>query len=171
MTTRNGDARWPSDVGRYLREAIRDSQRYPLMGGQTSNIAPCAFWPAPREPRTEIRDNQADSVLLVQSSHDTQTPVEGAANLRELLADNSRVVWWDPGRRLGRGSGHQRQRGASHGDHAATAYRPGHGVLLRRRLMRASAAMRLTIQPRVWPMGIMAVALSPMEPELAVKGV
>ncbi len=87
-----GDARWPTEVGRYLREAIRDSQRYPLMGGQTSNIAPCAFWPEPREPRTEIRDNQADSVLLVQSSHDTQTPVEGAVNLRELLADNSRLA-------------------------------------------------------------------------------
>ncbi|HEX6357294.1 alpha/beta fold hydrolase [Actinophytocola sp.] len=87
-----GDARWPTDVDQYLRDAIRDTQRYPMMGGQTSNIAPCAFWPDPREPRTEIRDNRAESVLLVQSSHDTQTPVEGAMNLRELLNDNSRLA-------------------------------------------------------------------------------
>ncbi len=87
-----GDARWPTDVDQYRREAIRDSQRYPMMGGQTSNIAPCAFWPAPREPRTEIRDNKAESVLLVQSSHDTQTPVEGARHLRGLLPDNSRLA-------------------------------------------------------------------------------
>jgi hypothetical protein len=28
----------------------------------------------------------------VQSSHDTQTPVEGAMHLRELLRDNSRLA-------------------------------------------------------------------------------
>jgi hypothetical protein len=87
-----GDARWPTDANQYFRDAVRDTQRHPMMGGQTSNIAPCAFWPEPREPRTEIRDNQADSVLLVQSSHDVQTPVEGAVNLRRLLPDNSRLA-------------------------------------------------------------------------------
>ncbi|WP_020666427.1 alpha/beta hydrolase [Amycolatopsis nigrescens] len=87
-----GDARWPTDVEQYRRDALRDTRRFPLMGGQTSNIAPCAFWPDPKEPRTQIRDNRAESVLLVQNSHDTQTPIEGARNLRELLPDNSRMA-------------------------------------------------------------------------------
>jgi pimeloyl-ACP methyl ester carboxylesterase len=87
-----GDARWPTDVDQYLRDAIRDTQRYPMMGGQTSNISPCAFWPDPKEPPTKIRDNKAESILLVQSSHETQTPVEGALNLRRLLPDNARIA-------------------------------------------------------------------------------
>ncbi|MDI5980243.1 alpha/beta hydrolase [Amycolatopsis magusensis] len=87
-----GDARWPTDPAQYLRDALRDTQRYPMMGGQTSNISPCAFWPNPVEPRTRIRDNQAESILLVQNEYDTQTPLEGAAHLRELLPDNSRML-------------------------------------------------------------------------------
>ncbi|MBK1784881.1 alpha/beta fold hydrolase [Prauserella cavernicola] len=89
-----GDAVWPRDVERYRRDAIQDGRRYPILGAVTSNIAPCAFWPEPREPATEVGEVDSE-VLLVQNSHDSQTPIEGAANLRELLGDNARMALVD----------------------------------------------------------------------------
>ena len=85
-----GDAQWPTDPETYRRDAIADSQSYPVMGGQTSNITPCAFWPKPREPRTVIENNDTPA-LLVQNSLDTVTPIEGARNLHRLLP-NSRMA-------------------------------------------------------------------------------
>ena len=43
-----GDSRWPGTVREYQRNVAVDRLRYPMLGGSTANIGPCAFWPDKR---------------------------------------------------------------------------------------------------------------------------
>ncbi len=87
------DVVWPRDLLRYPRETARDAARYPFFGAESSNITPCAFWPANRVRRpVPIVGNRTPGVLLVQAVGDPATPFEGALAMRQRLATRVRLV-------------------------------------------------------------------------------
>jgi pimeloyl-ACP methyl ester carboxylesterase len=93
-----GDSRWPRSVRTYQRDVALDRIRYPLLGGVTANIGPCAFWPtAPVEPQVHIGDRGPSDVLMVQNLRDPGTPLVGAQRLRRAFGDRARMVTADQG--------------------------------------------------------------------------
>ncbi|MBB5917078.1 pimeloyl-ACP methyl ester carboxylesterase [Nocardia transvalensis] len=80
-----GDAAAPADPRWYWDgiEAARPTQ--PVFGAMANNIQPCAFWPRPAEPATEVRN--AVPALLVQATGDPRTPYAHGVGLhRDLTA-------------------------------------------------------------------------------------
>ncbi|GLY38138.1 alpha/beta hydrolase [Amycolatopsis sp. NBRC 101858] len=92
-----GDSRWPEAVGTYQRNVAIDRVRHPMYGPYAANIRPCAFWPAPAEPRVPITDDGPENVLMLQNLRDPATPMPGALRLRAAFGARARLVTADQG--------------------------------------------------------------------------
>lgn len=93
-----GDTRWPGTVREYQRNVSVDRLRYPMLGGTTASIGPCAYWPDERvEPPVRIGDRGPSNVLMAQNERDPGTPLAGARKLRQALGDRARMVTADQG--------------------------------------------------------------------------
>ncbi|MER5525328.1 alpha/beta hydrolase [Streptomyces sp. NPDC002677] len=71
-----GDVGAPRDPETYWRDVRLARARDPLFGPVTNDIGPCAFWDAPREHPTTIRDDLP--ALLVNATGDPRTTYQGA---------------------------------------------------------------------------------------------
>ncbi|MEV2243410.1 alpha/beta hydrolase [Streptomyces sp. NPDC049970] len=92
------DSRWPSSIVAYQYSTAVDRVKYPLVGGSTANIGPCAFWPDKRtEPQVQIGDRGPSNVLMVQNERDPGTPLAGARKLREAFGKRATMVTADQG--------------------------------------------------------------------------
>ncbi|WP_371621642.1 alpha/beta hydrolase [Streptomyces sp. NBC_01116] len=92
------DSRWPRTVREYQRNVAFDRLRYPLLGGSTASIGPCAFWPTKRvEPPVRIGDRGPSNVLMVQNERDPGTPLSGARELRRAFGQRATLVTADQG--------------------------------------------------------------------------
>ncbi|MFD6329126.1 alpha/beta hydrolase [Streptomyces niveus] len=93
-----GDTRWPGKIRDYQRNAAVDRVKYPMLGGSTASINPCAYWPSERvEPPVEIGDRGPSNMLLVQNERDPGTPLAGAKKLRQALGQRATMVTADNG--------------------------------------------------------------------------
>ncbi|MGV9854713.1 alpha/beta hydrolase [Streptomyces sp. NPDC003442] len=93
-----GDSRWPSTVREYQRNVAVDRLRYPMLGGSTAGIGPCAFWPDKRvEPPVHIGDRGPSNVLMVQNERDPGTPLAEARKLRQAFGKRATMVTADQG--------------------------------------------------------------------------
>ncbi|MCU4748847.1 MULTISPECIES: alpha/beta hydrolase [unclassified Streptomyces] len=93
-----GDSRWPGTVREYQRNVAADRIRYPMLGGSTASIGPCAFWPSERVgPPVRIDDRGPSNVLIVQNERDPGTPLAGAVELRRAFGDRATLVTADQG--------------------------------------------------------------------------
>jgi len=93
-----GDTRWPGTVREYRRNVAVDRLRYPMLGGSTAGIGPCAFWPTERvEPPVHIGDRGPSNVLMVQNERDPGTPLAGAQKLRRAFGERATMVTADQG--------------------------------------------------------------------------
>ncbi|PWW60289.1 alpha/beta hydrolase [Actinokineospora spheciospongiae] len=93
-----GDSRWPDSIRDYQRAVAVDRVRYPMLGGATANIGPCAFWPDERtEPPVRIGDRGPSNVLLLQNERDPGTPLVGARELRRAFGQRATLVTADQG--------------------------------------------------------------------------
>ncbi|MFD5202611.1 alpha/beta hydrolase [Streptomyces sp. NPDC058375] len=93
-----GDTRWPGTVREYQRNVAVDRLRYPMLGGSTAGIGPCAFWPAERvEPPVRIGDRGPSNVLMMQNERDPGTPLAGARELRRAFGQRATMVTADQG--------------------------------------------------------------------------
>ncbi|GAB2871284.1 hypothetical protein GCM10027074_43530 [Streptomyces deserti] len=77
-----GDVAAPRDAEVYWRDVQRARERDALFGPVTHNIGPCAFWDAPRERPTTIRDDLP--ALLVNATGDPRSTYEGAVAVRRM---------------------------------------------------------------------------------------
>ncbi|MDT0270053.1 alpha/beta hydrolase [Streptomyces sp. DSM 44915] len=92
------DSRWPTTVAAYQRNTAVDRERYPMLGGSTASIGPCAYWPTEGiEPPVRIGDDGPANLLLVQNERDPGTPLVGALDLRRALGDRATLVTADQG--------------------------------------------------------------------------
>ncbi|MGW0683927.1 alpha/beta hydrolase [Streptomyces sp. NPDC002754] len=92
------DTPWPRQVRDYQRDAAVDRLRYPMVGGSTGSIGPCAFWPQERaEPPVEITDRGPANILMAQNERDPGTPLAGARKLRQALGKRATMVTADQG--------------------------------------------------------------------------
>ncbi|WP_330228890.1 alpha/beta hydrolase [Nocardia sp. NBC_00508] len=92
------DRSWPETVQEYQRNAEVDRVRYPLLGGATANIGPCAFWPTePIEPPVQIGDQGPSNVLIVQYQRDPGTPLVGAEDMRRAFGGRATMIVVDQG--------------------------------------------------------------------------
>ncbi|MEV8404113.1 alpha/beta hydrolase [Streptomyces niveus] len=93
-----GDTRWPGKIRDYQRNAAVDRVKYPMLGGSTASINPCAYWPRERvEPPVKIGDRGPSNMLLVQNERDPGTPLAGAKKLRQALGQRATMVTADNG--------------------------------------------------------------------------
>lgn len=93
-----GDSRWPGTVREYQRNVAVDRLKYPMLGGSTASINPCAFWPRERtEPPVRITGRGPSTVLMVQNERDPGTPLAGARELRRAFGDRATMVTADQG--------------------------------------------------------------------------
>ncbi|MYX74501.1 alpha/beta hydrolase [Streptomyces sp. SID3915] len=93
-----GDSRWPGTIREYQRNVAVDRLKYPMLGGSTASINPCAFWPRERtEPPVRITDRGPSNVLMVQNERDPGTPLAGARKLRQALGGRATMVTADQG--------------------------------------------------------------------------
>ncbi|MFF9901981.1 alpha/beta hydrolase [Streptomyces olivaceus] len=92
-----GDSRWPTALATYQHNVAVDRVRHPMYGAFTANIRPCAFWPAPAEPKVKITDRGSAGVLMVQNLRDPATPLSGALRTRGALGERARMVTVDQG--------------------------------------------------------------------------
>lgn len=88
-----GDVSWPRSLAHYQHAVEHDRKRYPMVGGMTANITPCARWPlAPREAPTEITTGRRTNILILQNLRDPATVYSGGVQLRRELGDRARLV-------------------------------------------------------------------------------
>ncbi|MFF0740467.1 alpha/beta hydrolase [Streptomyces sp. NPDC004111] len=93
-----GDSRWPGKVRQYQRNVAVDRLKYPMLGGSTASINPCAFWPRERiEPPVRITGRGPSNVLMVQNERDPGTPLAGARELRRAFGGRATMVTADQG--------------------------------------------------------------------------
>ncbi|MFD0053171.1 alpha/beta hydrolase [Streptomyces sp. NPDC127168] len=93
-----GDSRWPGAVRQYQRNVAVDRLNYPMLGGSTASINPCAFWPEERtEPPVRITGRGPSNVLMVQNERDPGTPLAGALELRRAFGERATMVTADQG--------------------------------------------------------------------------
>ncbi|MHC5904291.1 alpha/beta hydrolase [Streptomyces sp. S6] len=71
-----GDVAASHDPEEYRRDIERSRRSEPLLAPVTRNIGPCAFWDAPREAPTKVRDDFP--ALLVNATGDPRTTYAGA---------------------------------------------------------------------------------------------
>ncbi|MGW6007960.1 alpha/beta hydrolase [Streptomyces sp. NPDC055210] len=93
-----GDSRWPGTVREYQRNVAVDRLKYPMLGGSTAGITPCAYWPRERtEPPVRITGRGPSNVLMMQNERDPGTPLVGARELRRAFAGRATMVTADQG--------------------------------------------------------------------------
>ncbi|MFD2466418.1 alpha/beta hydrolase [Amycolatopsis silviterrae] len=93
-----GDNAWPRSISTYQRNVVEDRAAYPMIGGATANVWPCAHWPyQPIEPPVQFSDQGPSNLLLVQNTRDPATPLSGALETREAFGDRARMVTVDQG--------------------------------------------------------------------------
>ncbi|MFH8442026.1 alpha/beta hydrolase [Streptomyces sp. NPDC018026] len=93
-----GDSRWPQTIREYQRNVAVDRLRYPMLGGSTASINPCAFWPRERtEPPVRITGRGPSNVLMLQNERDPGTPLAGARELRRAFGGRATMVTADQG--------------------------------------------------------------------------
>ncbi|WP_328491555.1 alpha/beta hydrolase [Streptomyces sp. NBC_00414] len=93
-----GDSRWPGTVREYQRNVAVDRLKYPMLGGSTASINPCAFWPRGRtEPPVRITGRGPSNVLMMQNERDPGTPLAGARELRRAFGGRATMVTVDQG--------------------------------------------------------------------------
>ncbi|WP_103353727.1 alpha/beta hydrolase [Amycolatopsis sp. CA-128772] len=126
-----GDSRWPEAVGTYQRNVAVDRVRYPMYGPYAANIRPCAFWPAPAEPRVRITDDGPANVLMLQNLRDPATPMPGALRLRAAFGDRARLVTADQGGHVAYLNGANECGNNAVSDYLTTGKRPPHDAFCR----------------------------------------
>jgi len=87
-----GDVAAPRDPEVYRRDVERGRRLDPLFAPLTRNINPCAFWDAPRETPTKVRDDFP--ALLVNATGDPRTTYAGALAQRRNWP-SSRLITLD----------------------------------------------------------------------------
>ncbi|MGV9295373.1 alpha/beta hydrolase [Amycolatopsis sp. NPDC003676] len=93
-----GDHAWPRQISTYQRNVAHDRVAYPMLGGATANVWPCAAWPyQPSEPAVRFSDQGPSNLLLVQNMRDPATPLSGAQDTREAFGKRARMVTVDQG--------------------------------------------------------------------------
>lgn len=78
-----GDSAVPRDPVVYWRDIERSRKPHPLFGPIANHIWPCAFWPEPYEPLTQITNDSA--ALIVSATGDTATTYRGSQAMHRLL--------------------------------------------------------------------------------------
>ncbi|MFD4787211.1 alpha/beta hydrolase [Streptomyces sp. NPDC058459] len=93
-----GDTTWPRTIREYQRNVAIDRKRYPMLGGSSANITPCAYWPGEwvKKP-VRISDHGPSNVLMVQNERDPGTPLAGARQMRRALGKRAVMVTADQG--------------------------------------------------------------------------
>ncbi|MFD6447492.1 alpha/beta hydrolase [Promicromonospora sp. NPDC060204] len=92
------DTDWPEDVETYRAAVAADRERYPLYGGASANITPCAFWhDDPVDAPVEFTTEGPENVLVLQNLRDPGTPHLGGRLTREAFGDRARLVSVDAG--------------------------------------------------------------------------
>ncbi|MFJ2741140.1 alpha/beta fold hydrolase [Streptomyces sp. NPDC087440] len=86
-----GDVEWPRDPATYEKDVERMAKELPYGDASAWNINACAFWDKPVEPPTEIKPLDRE-VLLLQSTYDASTPMEGARAMQKALGDKTRMI-------------------------------------------------------------------------------
>jgi pimeloyl-ACP methyl ester carboxylesterase len=94
------DNAFPDRVGTYRRLVKEDRRRFPMFGGSTANVSPCAFWPSSPQPKVRITDRGPANVLIAQNLRDPATPLVGARELRRAFGSRARMVTADAGGHL-----------------------------------------------------------------------
>ncbi|WP_409185026.1 alpha/beta hydrolase [Amycolatopsis sp. VS8301801F10] len=93
-----GDNAWPRQISTYQENVAQDRAKYPMLGGLTANVWPCAHWPKqPIEPPVQFSDQGPANLLLVQNTRDPATPLSGALETRAQFGDRARMVTVDQG--------------------------------------------------------------------------
>ncbi len=87
---------WPRKISEYQRNVAVDRIKYPMLGGSSANIGPCAYWPKQRGELVRINDRGPANTLLVQFERDPGTPLAGARQMRAALGQRAKMVT-DPG--------------------------------------------------------------------------
>lgn len=121
-----GDSRWPQGVETYQRNVAIDRVRYPMYGPYAANIRPCAFWPAPVEPRVRITADGPSNVLMLQNLRDPATPLPGALRLRAAFGPRARLVTADQGGHVAYLNGTSQCADNAVSDYLAAGERPAH---------------------------------------------
>lgn len=92
------DSQWPKTVREYQENVAADREKYPMLGGSSANIGPCAFWSHEGvEPPVSIGDQGPSNVLMVQNERDPGTPLAGAREMRRVLGQRATMVTADAG--------------------------------------------------------------------------
>ncbi|MGY0235127.1 alpha/beta fold hydrolase [Longispora urticae] len=84
-----GDVAYPRDPEWYWRNIQRVRASQPIFGPLTSNITACAFWAAPRERTTVVRNDHP--ALIVQATGDTRTVYRHGVAMHRAMT-GSRLV-------------------------------------------------------------------------------
>ncbi|MBP2329570.1 pimeloyl-ACP methyl ester carboxylesterase [Kibdelosporangium banguiense] len=79
------DTPWQGDRASLIRESERQGRRYPLVGWYTI-FEPCVFWKRPNLFLPQPTGQGVPPVLMVQSTHDPATPLEGAERAHRRFA-------------------------------------------------------------------------------------
>ncbi|MFI9505825.1 alpha/beta fold hydrolase [Nocardia sp. NPDC052566] len=88
-----GDVAAPRDTAWYLSNIEAARAKEPVFGPFANNITPCAFWAAPSEPATVVRN--AVPTLIVQATGDTRTTYNNAQGMRRALSASRMVTLQD----------------------------------------------------------------------------
>lgn len=93
-----GDGGFGRDVAQYQEQLDQDYAVYPITAPFSSNIFPCAFWPAlPSEPLVPVTSDGPSNILMLQNLRDPGTPYWGATQMRADLGQRARMVSVDQG--------------------------------------------------------------------------
>ncbi|WP_433663238.1 alpha/beta hydrolase [Nocardia sp. CA-128927] len=88
-----GDVSAPRDPQWYWRNIEASRATQPVFGPFANNISPCAFWPAPVEPPTAVRN--AVPALILQATGDPRTAYQGGVALHHDMPASRLVTLQD----------------------------------------------------------------------------
>ncbi|MFD7845745.1 alpha/beta hydrolase [Nocardia sp. NPDC059764] len=88
-----GDVSAQRDPGWYHRNVEASRAAQPVFGPLVNNISPCAFWPAPVEPRVEVHN--ATPVLIVQATGDPVAAYQEGVGLHRTMTASRLVTLQD----------------------------------------------------------------------------
>ncbi|MEU1428053.1 alpha/beta hydrolase [Nocardia sp. NPDC005746] len=88
-----GDVEAQRDPGWYWRNVEFSRVEQPVFGPLVNNISPCAFWPAPVEPRTDVHN--ATPVLIVQATGDPVAAYQEGVGLHRAMTASRLVTLQD----------------------------------------------------------------------------
>lgn len=88
-----GDVEAQRDPGWYWRNVEFSRVDQPVFGPLVNNISPCAFWPAPVEPRTDVHN--ATPVLIVQATGDPVAAYQEGVGLHRAMTASRLVTLQD----------------------------------------------------------------------------